>query len=309
VTLPNFMIIGAAKSGTSALYRYSRQHPEIYMSQVKETHFFSYKDAPPNTIGPGDSVNQAITDMATYLTLFEDAGEARAIGEASPTYLYSARAPRLIKEYIPEARLIAILRQPADRAFSAFMHVTRDGREPIADFAEALKLEEERIALNWGPIWHYTKIGFYSEQIRRYYELFEREQIKVYLYDDFSARPIDVLQDIFRFLDVNDTFVPDVRIRANVSGVQRSQTLYWLIERLFARPNPIRTVARKLLSEETRWRFTSNVRNQNIVHQSISPEIRHQLTELFREDILRLQDLLARDLSHWLQEDQRRGHS
>jgi hypothetical protein len=304
MTLPNFLIVGAAKSGTSALYRYSRQHPEIYMSPVKETHFFSYKDSPPNTQGPGDTINRAITDMETYLSLFEGADEAKAIGEASPSYIYSERAPNLIKEFVPEARIIAILRQPADRAFSAFMHVTRDGREPIADFAEALKFEEERIALNWGPIWHYTRIGFYSEQIERYFELFDPEQIKIYLYDDFSARPIGVLQDMFRFLDVDDTFVPDIRIRANVSGAHRSQVLYWLIERLFSRPNPIRTVARKVIGEETRWRFTSSVRNRNIVRQSISPEMRRELTELFREDTLRLQDLLDRDLSGWLPESQ-----
>ena len=300
MTVPNFMIIGAAKSGTSALYRYARQHPEVYMSQVKETHFFSYKDAPPNTRGPGDTVNEAVTDMATYLTLFEDAGNAKAIGEASPTYLYSERAPGLIKEFIPEVKLIAILRQPADRAFSAFMHVTRDGREPVADFAEALQLEEERIAKNWGPIWHYRNVGYYSRQIERYYALFDREQIRVYLYDDFSVRPIDVLQDIFRFLDVEDAFVPDMRIKANVSGVQKSQSIYWLIERLFSRPNPIRAAARRLIGEETRWRFTSSVRNRNLVRQSIPLDIRRELTELYRDDILRLQDFLGRDLSAWL---------
>jgi hypothetical protein len=270
------------------------------MSPVKETHFFSYKDSPPNAKGPGDSVNRAVTDMDTYLSLFDGAGNARAIGEASPTYLYNARAPQLIKEHIPNAKIIAILRQPADRAFSAFMHVVRDKRESIVDFAEALEHEEGRIALNWGPIWHYIRVGYYYEQIKRFYELFEPEQIRVYLYDDFSAGPIEILQDIFRFLDVDDSFIPDVSVKANVSGIQRSQSLYWIIERLFTRPNPIRTVARQAIGEETRWRFTSSVRNRNIVRQSISPDLRRQLTELFREDILHLQELLNRDLSGWL---------
>ena len=300
MTLPNFLIIGAAKSGTSALYRYARQHSEIYMSEVKETHFFSYKDEPPNAQGPGDTVNLAVTDMADYLALFEAAGNVRAIGEASPTYLYSARAPGLIKEFIPGAKLIATLRQPADRAFSAYMHVIRDRREPVADFAQALRLEEERIALGWGPIWHYTRVGYYADQLQRYYDLFDRDQVKVYLYDDFASDPIEILQDLFRFLDVDATFVPDVRIKANVSGVQRSTALYWLIERLFSRPNPVRAAARKVIAEETRWRFTSSVRNRNIVRQKIPPDLRRELTELFKEDILHLQELLGRDLSNWL---------
>ena len=301
MNLPNFLIIGAAKSGTSALYRYMKQHPDIYMSPIKETHFFSYKDSPPNTRGPGDTINRAITDFDTYKSLFAGVTNELAIGEASPTYIYNMRAPLLIKQILPEARLITILRQPADRAFSAFMHVIRDKREPEKDFSKALELEQERINQNWGPIWHYEKGGYYFDQLSRYYNLFDRQQIRVYLHDEFSANPKLVLQDIFRFLGVDDQYIPDVSMKANVSGIQKSETADWMMERLFNRTNPLRYIARQIVSEDLRWRVTASVRGRNLNRPVIPPDIRVDLTARYREDILNLQKLIDRDLMHWLE--------
>jgi len=300
MTLPNFLIIGAAKSGTSALYRYMKQHPDIYMSPIKETHFFSYKDSPPNAQGPGDTVNQAVTDYDSYISLFGGATTESAIGEASPTYIYIPRACEIIQEIVPEAKLIGILRQPADRAFSAYMHVTRDNREPITDFKKALTLEEERTAKNWGPIWHYVKMGLYYEQLRRYYDRFDRRQLQIHLYEDFSADPMTTLKDNFEFLGVDPSFKPDTRIRANVSGLKKNKILGLMTDQLFGRPNPIRYASRRILSEELRWNFTQNIRNRNLEHQKIPPDIRKELTQYYRDDILKLQELIDRDLSIWL---------
>ncbi len=300
MTLPNFLIIGAAKSGTSALYRYLRQHPQIYMSPVKEPHFFGYENAPPNTQGPDDFVNTAITNISDYTALFDGVTTEKAIGEASPTYIHLPRAVERIHHYIPNAKLIAILRHPADRAFSAYMHVVRDQRETAVDFAQALQLEEKRISRNWGPIWHYKQVGHYYKHLKRYYEQFNTHQIRVYLYDDFSADPIRVLQDIFRFLGVDKTFIPDMRHKANVSGVQKNKFTAILINTFFNRPNPVRFMARHLLPEELRWQFTTNIRNRNLRRQTIPPEIRRELTTYFRDDILQLQELIGRDLSSWL---------
>lgn len=299
--LPNFLIIGAAKSGTSSLYRYISQHPDIFMSPVKEPHFFGYEDAPPQAQGPDDFVNTAITNIDAYKELFAGVTAERAIGEASPTYLYLPRAQERIRVHVPGAKLIAILRHPADRAFSAYMHVMRDHRETAVDFREALSLEDERIAANWGPIWHYTAAGFYSQQLSRFYEHFDRDQIRVYLYDDFAENPVRLVQDIFDFLGVDSQFTPDMRYRVNVSGVQKSKSTEFLIDNLFSRPNPVRAAARRLLSEDVRWKFTTRVRNRNLVKQTIPPDVRVELTEKFRDDILNLQDLLHRDMSPWLQ--------
>lgn len=300
MTLPNFLIIGAAKSGTSALYRYLRQHPEIYMSPVKEPHFFSYENAPPNAQGPDDFVNSAITDIKAYTALFDEVTTEKAIGEASPTYIHLPRAVARIYHYVPKTKLIAILRHPADRAFSAYMHVVRDQRETAVDFAQALKLEQARIAQNWGPIWHYTGVGYYFKHLKRYYDQFDTSQIRVYLYDDFTANSNHVLQDIFQFLEVNESFIPDMTIKANVSGVQKSKISTLMINTFFNKPNPVRYAARRLIPEDTRWRFTTKARNRNLERLIIPAAIRVELTDLFREDILQLQELIGRDLSHWL---------
>lgn len=300
MTLPNFLIIGAAKSGTSALYRYLRQHPEIFMSPVKEPHFFGYENTPPNTRGPGDFVNLAITDINVYTSLFDEVTTEKAIGEASPTYIHLPRAVERIYHYIPQAKLIAILRHPADRAFSAYMHVVRDQRETAVDFAQALELEQSRILQNWGPIWHYTSVSYYFKHLKRYYDQFDAAQIRVYLYDDFVADPNYVLQDIFQFLEVDDSFVPDMTIKANVSGIQKSKISTLMINTFFNKPNLVRYVARHLVPEETRWRFTTKVRNRNLERFVIPPAIRAELTDLFRKDISQLQGLIGRDLSHWL---------
>ena len=180
------------------------------------------------------------------------------------------------------------------------MHLIRDHREPVKDFCEALKLEQKRIEQNWGFMWHYTKTGFYYEQLKRFYDRFDNSQIRVYLHDEFSADPKSVFQDIFRFLEVDDQFLPSMRARANMSGVQKSKLKQFFITSLFDRPNPMRFVARQVLPEHRRWLFTTRIRNKNLQRQKLSPEFRQELTSLFQEDIIKLQDLIEKDLLHWL---------
>ena len=216
--LPNFIILGAAKAGTTALYHYLRQHPEIGMSRIKETNYLALKGHPLDFQGPGDAdyiKRFSVTTADGYRDQFLDCGGKKAVGEASPLYLYHPDAPAAIRATVPEARLIAILRNPVDRAFSAFLHLVRDGRETTRDFAEALRLEPERIAAHWEHIWHYVGMGRYAEQLERYYAMFPREQIKVIVYRDFRTDPVGVMRDIYRFLDVDDAFQADQTTRHN----------------------------------------------------------------------------------------------
>jgi hypothetical protein len=216
------------------------------------------------------------------------------------TSLYMPQAIHRIQQYIPDARLIAILRQPADRAYSAYMHLRRDYRETEADFRQALKLENYRIANHWGFMWHFTSMGFYYPQLRRFYDTFDRNQLRTYLHEDFVDHPNRVIQDIFEFLEVNSSFVPDMSFRPNVSGVHKSQLTKRLYQYLFDRPNPIRGVARRLISDEQRVQFTTKARNYNLSRQTLPAELRNELTSLFHDDILKLQELIDKDLSHWL---------
>jgi hypothetical protein len=158
---------------------------------------------------------------------------------------------------VPEAKLIAILRNPIDRAYSAYLHLIRDSRETVTDFGEALRREQARIADRWEHIWHYKHMGLYHEQLTRYYDAFDLDNIKVYLYHDFRTDPLGVLRDVFRFLGVDEAFVPDISARHNASSLPPDRTP----------PLPL--------------------------------DVRMELHRAFREDILKLQDLLGRDLSCW----------
>lgn len=301
MTLPNFLIIGAAKSGTSSLYMYLKQHPDIFMSPIKEPHFFSFDSESKMTKGPGDPIRKAITDYDQYIHLFDNASEESAIGEASTSYLYRPEAPKRIHELIPDVKLIAILRDPAERAFSAYMHVVRDGRETLSNFSEALKLEANRIQENWDPIWHFTKVGFYYKQLARYYDLFDQDQIRVYLHEDLVKEPEKLLENIFCFLDVNPDFSPDLSVKFNVSGKQKTAIIQYINKIFFLSPNPIKWISRKLIPDIWRWKFTNWVRQRNLRKIQIPEEIRKKLIALYRDDIEKLQSLIDRDLSMWLE--------
>ena len=169
VALPNFLIIGAAKAGTTSLYRYLEQHPEVYMSPVKEPKFFALGGERLDYRGPGDEARMrgaSVTSLEDYRELFRGVSTETAVGEASTLYLYSERAAARIKHHVPDVKLIAVLRNPVDRAYSDFLHLVRDGIEPLTDFPQALEAEESRIRSRWAPMWHYRRRGFYHPQLK-----------------------------------------------------------------------------------------------------------------------------------------------
>ncbi|MBA2713563.1 MAG: sulfotransferase [Rubrobacteraceae bacterium] len=310
MTLPNFFIIGAAKCGTTALYHFLNQHPQIYMSHFKEPRFFALEGKKLDFRGPADrrGINRGgFTDIEAYRALFQDASSEKIIGEASTLYLYSQKAPERISHHVPGAKLVAVLRNPVERAYSAFLHLVRDGNEPLSDFAQALREEEARIADNWGPVYHYKQRGFYYPQLKHYFDRFDRDQIRVYLYEDLKSDPSGMARDIFRFLDVDDAFAPDVSVKHNVSGIPTSATLQALYL-LVGKPNPVKTALRPLFPTRVRrgmrsmrLRAVRSIQSRNLAKAPrMSPEVRAELSEAYREDILMLQDLLQRDLSGWL---------
>lgn len=301
MTMPNFIIIGAAKSGTTALYKYLQQHPDIFMSGVKEPRFFAFEGESLAFNGPQDHGTrfntETITDLGLYQSLFDGVKGEAAIGEASPAYLSSAeKASARIQHHIPDAKLIAILRQPAERAYSGFMHTVRNGWETNLNFEQVLTQEDQRIYDNWGPLWQHQSLGFYSLQLNHYYSRFSKEQIRVYLYDDLRQDAQVLMRDIFQFLEVDESFQPDMSKKVNVSGITRSQ---WL-RKFLNRPDPIKNALKPFIPNAFRKSLVQKAKTGNLVRPSISPEVRHHLTQLYRDDILTLQDLIDRDLSIWL---------
>ncbi|MBE9062318.1 sulfotransferase [cf. Phormidesmis sp. LEGE 11477] len=294
--MPNFLIIGAAKAGTTSLYSYLAQHPQIYMSEQKEPRFFALEGEQPSYGGITQGINRgSISTLADYQKLFEGVSDEVAVGEASTIYLYSEKASDRIQHHIPDAKLIAVLRNPADRAFSSYVHLVRDGFETLS-FAEGLRAEPNRREENWQPLWFYQHRGFYYGQLKRYFDRFDSQQIKVYLYEDLVRSAQTVAQDIYQFLGVDDGFVPDLT-RSNVSGIPKRR---WL-QNLFMKDNPLKSVVKPLLPKQMRKRISRDVHRQNTGDKpAFPPEVRQQLIETYREDILKLQDLLNRDLSGWL---------
>lgn len=302
MVMPHFLVIGAAKSGTSSLYHYLNQHPQIYMSPVKEPAFFAYEGQKVEFAGPGDERRNrsAITEWQAYHELFSDAKANQVMGEASVVYLYNPIAPERIKHYIPDVKLIAILRNPVDRALSNFMHFRRDNLEPVADFTIALSEENKRIAANWQYLWHYTNLGFYGSQLRRYYELFPHEQIALYTYEDFSKNQSKVLQSIFHFLGVDESFQVDTSFKHNISGHVKIP----LLHQFLTTQTSTKKVAKALMPADIRLHLRKFALKWNVVptKPAVSAETYQQLRQLYRSDLIQLQSLTGLDLTHWLNE-------
>ena len=296
--MPNFIIFGAMKSGTSSIYIYLKQHPDIFMSPVKEPGFFAFEGE--KTIeGPGVQEwfdRNIVKDLESYQKLFTEHQQEKAIGEASPFYIYYEKAAENIKKYLPDVKLIAILRNPADRAFSNYVYALSSGGENLSNFQDALAAESERINKNWVPKWHYKNAGFYYRQLKPYYERFDREQIKICLYENFVSNPNLFMQDIFKFLEVDSSFTPDMSRKYNRSLVPRNQ----LLNKFLIESNPVKSAIKYFLPSKLSQKLKRKAFKKNLHKPELQPKIRQQLMTEYQEDIFKLQQLTHQDFSSWL---------
>ena len=288
MTLPNFIIFGVAKAGTTSLYHYLDQHPQIFMCPDKGTNYFGYEDARAwKWVDEGDPPllrNFQAKTFAEYEAFFAGVGDEIAIGEVSPQYFRCPTAARRIREYLPEVKLVASLRNPAERAFSGFLMRVRRG-EPVKSMYAELTPQSSHV-----------KEGFYYPRLKRYFDLFPREQIKIYLFDEFKQDPLKVVCDMFAFLGVDTSFLPDISTRHNPAAMPKNR----LLNKLFFDPALIRLVKSVLperAQEAAKW-----VQQQNLTSAPKLPaDLRARLLEIYQEDIIQLEQLLERDLSIWLQ--------
>lgn len=301
MVMPNFLLIGAAKAGTTALYEALKEHPQVYMSPVKEPNFFALEGDPlkyaAGTTTPG-YLEQCITDLVTYQHQFQHVKDEIAIGEASPMYLYHPEAAERIQRYIPNVKLIVILRNPVERAYSNFLHHIRDGLEPFSDFKQALQAEDERMQENWWWGFYYVDASLYCQQLQRYRHIFHSDQIKVVLYEDLKQNPTQLTTSLFEFLGVDTYFTSDTSQRYNATGVPKSQ-FWW---KFLSQPNPIKEPFKRLVPVKLRKRLVGTLKHQMLAKPELSSEVRRYLIQAFHDDILQLQELLQRDLSSWLKE-------
>ncbi len=297
---PNFLIIGAAKSGTYTLHTHCARHPEVYMSAIKEPHYFSFgADKTSVKSARTRPVHSWITSREAYAKLFANHRGARMAGESSVSYLYMPGTAERIFEFNPKMKLIVSLRNPVDRAYSSFNMAKSYGLEPLKTLAEGLEAEPGRIQENSSLLLRYRDMGLYFEQLARYYDVFSPDQIKVIIYEDFVRNPVQVVREIFEFIGVTTDFEPDPDLHSNATKRPDNENP---IHDLFNGEHAARSILRRLLPMSARQQIREFVRE---VFFKPSPPIsiheRRKLEYLFRDDIRKLQKLLGRDLSAWLE--------
>ncbi len=296
--LPTFIVVGAAKSGTTALYHWLNQHPRVFMSPVKEPHFFS--GLQPTFSGPGDDrFNQPlVTSWEEYCRLFEGADAFSVRGEASPSYLdlYEPSIVRM-QETLSDVKILMLLRHPTTRAFSEYVHLVRDGRENLS-FRQALDAEDERMRRGWRRIWAHKARGRYADAVQAYVSAFGRTNVGVWLYEDLRDHPERTYREICQFIDVDDDFSPFFS-QVNVGGLPRLPILHrWL-----NRPSGGLAWIRRWIPVGWRARLRQSVDHLNLGKMTMAEDDRAYLNEYYRDDIEKLRHVLPDvDFSPWMRQ-------
>jgi hypothetical protein len=300
--LPDFLVIGAPKAGTTALHAALAGHRQLYLSPVKEPKYYLCGDSPPPGYkGPGDahSNQEWIWQRPRYQALFDDAPTDALCGESTPFYLYNRDARRRIATDIPDARLVAVLRDPVDRAYSNWMHLWVDGLEPCADVVEACAHEQERIDAGWAPFWHYRGLGSYGRQLADLFEHFPREQVLLLRYRDLVDQPSETVDRVCRFLGVADqevSTVPSDNSRPFVSPGPRTRAIGPVIRAgakagALLPPQAWRRISRPLVGQlHSRG---------NRARPRLTTEQRTALREPLLEDIDLLERVTGEDFGTW----------
>lgn len=294
VSRPNFFIAGAARSGTSSLWHYLKAHPEIYVPRLKEPTFFC-------------SLYTLCKDFEDYLSLFADATTEKALGEKSHAYMTSPESAAWIQKTYPDAKIIFVLRNPADRAYSLYNLMVWYAYEWVFPFEKALELEEKRSKdeafKHDNPQYYYNYLYFnsgkYSEQIERYLRIFSRDQIRVILFKDLIENGAATTKAIYEFLGVDKDFKPQIKPH-NQSQKIFSTALQCLSNRQKLRPyfhkSPIPGYY-KIHKKITKL----NVFLGRFHTAPFRPATRRRLLDMYREDIQKTSRIIDRDLTHWLE--------
>lgn len=311
--LPDFFVVGAVKAGTTALHLFLDQHPDIFMSPVKETNYFSQPDMDPAHFnrdykhdvninldkwldGPmTKKIHIANVDSWDhYQRLFRDAGDHKAVGEASNSYLLCPSAAGRIAEKCPDAKIMMMLRNPVDRAWSQFIMNLRLGKILAEDFIEEFEADSSKAHQGWGVSHNYLQLGMYAQQLERFLEHYPMERIKVLIYDDYRQDSAGTLKDIFSFLGVDPNASLDLDKRPNEAAVPRFKMLNYLlfqsgivnrVKRMV--PDSFKGAAKKAMFSKKDMPV-------------IGEREKDFLKNTYRDEVAHLGRLLHRDMSFWL---------
>lgn len=300
--IPNFFVVGAARCGTTALTQIIAGHPQGFVAQPKEPHFLAFRQISPNFSGPGDaaSINAvSITDDQRYLDLYRGAHGKVAVGEGSVTSLYYYR-PSLdtLHELFPEARVIILLRNPADRAFSAYMYMRTKGLEPCETFSDALADEERRINGGWQHIYHYKSGGYYADSVGAYVRELGIDRTLILDYEALATRPQAIADSLWAFLGIEPFALGEVH-RVNSSGQPRSNASQWLLNRGRVHPH-LGSAVKKIVPFSVRERM----RARNLRPVELPDVARQELLSSYILDVERLVEAVPAEeswISRWFE--------
>lgn len=296
--LPTFLIIGAAKCGTTSLYHYCAQHPDIFMSPNKSPRFFVYEG---QDLDPSHPVHRStITRLEDYQALFAGSNGERARGEASTAYIAHPEAIERMKRYVPEVKVIAMVRNPVDRTHSHFLHAIKSGLEPgHVTFEDALWGERRGVKIGSHvrdrP---YIRMSFFHRMLEPYREAFGADRLRILFFDDLVKDPVAFAQRVYGFLGVDAAFVPATETVYQKTGVPRNKALHAVLRSGAEGPA---AWLKPLIPKRLRAPLRNGVMNRNLHKPPMSPGTRDRLIDMFRDDVHRLQDMVGRDLSSWLE--------
>lgn len=301
MSLPDFLVIGVPKAGTTALHAALSRHPELFLSRVKEPKFFLSEGPPPARGGPGDAqtYQEHVWRRADYEALFDPAPDGALRGEATPFYLYDLDAQNRIRRLIPKARLVVLLRNPVDRAHSNWTHLWAAGLESERDFVRACALEEHRRDAGWAHFWHYVSQGLYGRQLEHLFGLFAREQVLVLRYRDLRDSPVPTLDRVCEFLGVQTGLlgtVPSQNVTPFVADTAANAVLRAVL-RTGGRighhfPAPVRAVPRGPL--------LTALQRQRGGRPTMTPAQRAAVLPYFTADIALLEQVTGQSYADWL---------
>jgi hypothetical protein len=295
---PDFLLIGAAKAGSTALFKAVGRHPRVFSTLEKQPGFFSHPNKRPDFKGPAGEMHASriVFDEEEYRCLFGKCPPGHMAFEAS-IYLSDASAPVVVAGHIPNAPLIAILRHPVDRAFSQYLHNRALGLEPCDSFEDAWATSDARQQAGWPPPYDYRNRGFYGAQLDLWMQHFPRKQILVLFYEDWISYPQVVLDRIWDHLGLERLTNPVVT-KENVSS--RQPRWAWLHYHMVSSRNPIRLFAQRVLPKALRDAVVSSVASVNLAKgPQLNPDLRRRLTHTYCHDIDHLEQIIGRDLGKW----------
>jgi hypothetical protein len=308
MAMPDFLVIGAPKAGTTALHAALARHPALHMSPVKEPKFFLTDGPPPAKGGPGDALTyrEHVWRRPDYERLFDGVPAGARCGESTPLYLYDRSALGRIRASIPQAKLIVILRDPIERAHSNWTHLWSAGLEPLGDFVRACGEERRRIAAGWATFWHYVGLGRYGEQLEYLFKLFPRDQVAVFRYRLLVDEPARTLNRICEFLGVETGLVTEIP-RHNVTAHPEPTLVHRTVSMAQRASSAIGPRLPGSAATTLTWQLERFLQRGSRARQPLSWQQRQALVPSFEADVRLLQSLLDEDFSDWLRPRDRSG--